>query len=71
VDDSTTDDTTDDTAAAVTRLLKTANLVVADNEFERFVSVYPMLRAQADGLYAPEFAGEDLSLVYDPTIGFN
>jgi hypothetical protein len=69
VDDPTTGEMTD--TATVAKLLASAGLVVADSEFERFVRVYPLLRAQADALYAPEFAGEDLGLGYDPSIGFN
>ena len=57
--------------AAVEHLLTSAGLTVADSEFERFVRVYPLLRAQADGMYAAEFAAEDLSLGYDPAFGFN
>jgi hypothetical protein len=69
VDDPTTGEMTD--TSTVARLLAGAGLVVGDNEFERFVRVYPLLRAQADALHAPEFAGEDLALGYDPSIGFN
>jgi len=69
VDEPTTRETTG--AATVADLLARAGLVVADSEFERFVRVYPLLRAQADGLYASEFAGEDLALGFDPSIGFN
>jgi len=56
---------------AVRRLLAGAGLAMAPDEFERMVRVYPLLRAQADGLFAPEFAGVDFGLGFDPTVGFN
>jgi len=70
VDNTTTDGSQGDTAA-VTELLAGAGLTMAAGEFERMVGVYPLLRAQADGLYSAEFADEDLALGFDPTIGFN
>lgn len=69
MDDKTTGEMRD--TATVEHLLASAGLVVAESEFERFVRVYPLLRAQADALFAPEFAGEDLGLGYDPSLGFN
>ena len=69
------DSTTADEAAAdrdaVTRLFAVAGVTMADSELERMVRVYPQLRAQADALYAAEFAGVDFGLAFDPTIGFN
>lgn len=65
------DHDTDDDATTVARLLSVAHVAMSDDEFGRFVRVYPALRAQADRLYAPEFAAEELALGYDPTIGFD
>jgi len=70
MDDTTAHDPTGN-VEAVRRLLAGAGLVMADDEFERMVRVYPLLRAQANGLFAPEFAGVDFALGFDPSIGFN
>ena len=58
-------------AAAVGMLLAAAGIAPLQDEVERFVRVYPLLRAQADSLYSPEFSGEELALGYDPAIGFS
>ena len=50
----------------VRALLDAASLTVSDDEFERFVAVYPTLRAQADGLYLEEFRDEDPAIGFDP-----
>lgn len=70
MDDTTRDDPTGN-VDAVRRLLAGAGLTMATDEFERMVRVYPLLRAQADGLYAPDFAGADFGLGFDPSVGFN
>ncbi|MEQ7128544.1 hypothetical protein ABN034_28970 [Actinopolymorpha sp. B11F2] len=51
---------------AVKGLLTAAHLTVSDEEFERIVSVYPTIRAQADELYLPELEMEDPALSFDP-----
>jgi hypothetical protein len=57
-----------DPSAIVRSLLDTANLTVSDEEFARFVAVYPAVRAQADELHQlPEIASLDPALSYDPT----
>lgn len=57
-----------DTPTTVRGLLETANLTVSEEEFDRFVAVYPMLRAQADELYGlPELSTLDPAISYDPT----
>ncbi|GAA4998387.1 hypothetical protein [Actinopolymorpha pittospori] len=55
-------------AEAVKVLLATARLTVSPDEFDRLVGVYPLLRAQADGLYMPELESEDPALSFDPTV---
>lgn len=63
------DDATTDHATVVTQLLGIAQLNPSVSEFERFVRIYPVLRAQADGLYVPEFGPEELALSFDPAGG--
>jgi hypothetical protein len=58
-----------DPAATVKVLLEAAQLTVSDAEFERFVKIYPELRAQADALYMPGFEREEPALTFDPTAG--
>jgi hypothetical protein len=59
----------EDPTATVKVLLEAAQLKVSDEEFERFVKVYPELRAQADALYMPELEHEAPALAFDPTAG--
>ena len=65
------DHDTTTSAASVGMLLATAGITPSPDEVERFVRVYPLLRAQADSMYAADFSGEALALGYDPTIGFH
>jgi hypothetical protein len=60
-----------DDRATVVCLLAAAQLAVSESELARFVRVYPVLRAQADGLYSDEFANEDVALGFDPALGFS
>jgi hypothetical protein len=53
--------------AAVKTLLDTANLTVSDEEFAKFTDSYPILRAQADGLYLPFLDAEEPAVSFDPT----
>lgn len=62
--------TTTDTATIVRSLLDAAQLTVSADEFERFVAVYPVMRAQADALYLPELEPESPALTFDPTVGY-
>jgi hypothetical protein len=61
---------TTESATIVRSLLDAAQLTVSDDEFERFVAVYPIMRAQADALYLPELEPEAPSLHFDPTVGY-
>ena len=61
---------TTESATIVRSLLDAAELTVSDDEFERFVAVYPIMRAQADALYLPELEPEAPSLHFDPTVGY-
>jgi len=65
------DHDTTTSATAVGVLLAAAGITPSPDEVERFVRIYPVLRAQADGMYAAAFSGEALALGYDPTIGFH
>jgi hypothetical protein len=58
-----------DPSTAVKVLLDAANIGVSDEEFEMFTESYPVLRAQADGLYLPHLEAEDPALSFDPTAG--
>lgn len=58
---------TEDAAATVKILLDAAQLTVSDQEFARFTSLYPSLRAQADALYLPGLDAESPALAFDPT----
>jgi hypothetical protein len=60
-----------DPAATVKVLFEAAQITVSDDEFERFVKIYPELRAQADGLYMPELEPEEPALTFDPTAGLS
>ncbi|QGG94996.1 hypothetical protein [Actinomarinicola tropica] len=60
--------TLDTAATTVKVLLDAAGLKVSDEEFLRFATVYPTIRAQADGLYLPELEDEDPALGFDPTV---
>lgn len=53
-------------ATVVKALLEASGLEVSDEEFAKVVEVYPLLRAQADGLYMPELVGESVALSFDP-----
>jgi hypothetical protein len=55
------------TVETVTALLAAAHLTVSDDELERFVAVYPTMRAQADSLYMPHLKDEELALGFDPS----
>ena len=60
--------TLDTSAATVKALLDAAGLKVSDEEFLRFATVYPTVRAQADALYLRELDDEDPALGFDPTV---
>ena len=62
--------TSDDSKTIVRALLDTAQLAPSEEEFLRFVDVYPVIRAQADSLYLPELEPEAPSLHFDPTVGY-
>jgi hypothetical protein len=57
-----------DPSAAVKVLLETAGITVSDEEFEKFTDSYPVLRAQADGLYLPHLEAEEPAVSFDPTV---
>jgi hypothetical protein len=57
-----------DTAMKV--LLETAKVTVSEEEFEKFVDIYPVLRAQADGLYLPHLEDEAPAVSFDPTVDY-
>jgi hypothetical protein len=52
--------------ATVKTLLEASGLEVHDDEFIRIAQIYPLLRAQADGLYLAEVSEEDPSMTFDP-----
>lgn len=51
-------------------LLETAKLTVSDEEFGKLVDVYPVMRAQADGLYLPHLENESPAVSFDPTVDY-
>jgi hypothetical protein len=53
-------------AETVRALLGAAQLTVSDDELERFIAVYPTMRAQADSLYLPHLKNEEPALGFDP-----
>lgn len=53
-------------AEIVTGLLAAAGLTVSAEELDQIIAVYPLLRAQADGLYLPELISENIALSFDP-----
>lgn len=53
-------------ATVVKALLDASGLEVSEPEFAKLVEIYPLLRAQADGLYMPELVGESVALSFDP-----
>jgi hypothetical protein len=55
------------TVEKVKALLAAAQLTVSDDELERFVAVYPTMRAQADSLYLRHLKDEELALGFDPS----
>ena len=62
---------TPETAEMTVRaLLDASKLTVSDDEFARFVAIYPTLREQADGLYLEELRPEDPALGFDPTVPY-
>lgn len=54
--------------AAVETLLSAAGLSVTVEEKARFVREYPIMRAQADGLYLPDFDEVVPAIGFDPTV---
>lgn len=55
-----------DLRAAVRGMLEAAGLPVSEEEFEKFVEVYPTLRAGADSIYIEDVRYEEPALVFDP-----
>jgi transcriptional regulator GlxA family with amidase domain len=55
-----------ETTVTVRALLDAAQLTVSSEEFDRFVGLYPALRAQADALYLPDMDSECPALAFDP-----
>jgi hypothetical protein len=55
-----------DVAMTVKALLDVAQLTVSTQEFERFSSLYPALRAQADALHLLDMDAESPALAFDP-----
>lgn len=51
-------------------LLETAKLTVSEEEFEKFVDIYPVLREQADALYMPHLEDEAPAVSFDPTVDY-
>lgn len=51
-------------------LLEAAKLTVSDEEIEKFADIYPLLRAQADGLDLPHLETESPAVAFDPTVGY-
>jgi hypothetical protein len=61
---------TTDAATTVKVLLDAAKLQVSPRELDRFVALYPALRAQADALYLPGMDAECPALAFDPKPAF-
>ncbi|MCI2415903.1 hypothetical protein MOQ72_00570 [Saccharopolyspora sp. K220] len=57
-----------DIRATVTVLLDTAGITASAEEFDKFTDSYPVLRAQADGLYLPHLDTEEPALSFDPVV---
>ncbi|MEX2229428.1 MAG: hypothetical protein WEB13_07290 [Dehalococcoidia bacterium] len=55
-----------DVRAAVRAMVEAAGLPVSEDEFEKFVEMYPTLRAGADSLYIEEVRYEEPALVFSP-----
>jgi hypothetical protein len=55
-----------DVATTVKVLLHAQGITVEEEEFERFVRMYPAMREAADRLYIPEARYEEPALVFTP-----
>ncbi|MHB8576895.1 MAG: hypothetical protein ACYDCQ_16400 [Dehalococcoidia bacterium] len=55
-----------DVETTVKVLLQAQGLVVSDEEFERFVKMYPLMREGADSLYIAETRYEEPAAVFRP-----
>lgn len=55
------------TENTVRTLLDAANITVPDDEIAALIQSYPVLRAQADGLYLPELEFVDPAVDFDPS----
>ena len=55
-----------DVKAAVRAMVEAAGLPVSEEEFDKFVEMYPTLRAGADSLYIEEVRYEEPALVFSP-----
>jgi hypothetical protein len=53
-------------AATVRVLLEAAELAISDEEFDRYVKDYPVIRAAADSLYLPELDSVSPAIDFDP-----
>jgi hypothetical protein len=50
----------------VKALLQSQGIAVEEEEFERYVRMYPAMRAAADTLYIPEARYEEPALIFTP-----
>lgn len=55
-----------ETDVTVRVLLQTQGMSVDEEEFERYVRMYPVMRAAADKLYIPETRYEEPALSFSP-----
>ncbi len=55
-----------DVETTVKVLLQAQGITVEEEEFERFVRLYPAMRAAADKLYIPEARYEEPALIFTP-----
>lgn len=55
-----------DVRATVSAMVEAAGLPVSDEELDKFVEVYPTLRAAADSLFIEEVRYEEPALVFNP-----
>jgi hypothetical protein len=60
-----------DATLTVKALFDAAQLTVSDEEFERFVKLYPALRDQADGIYLSDMEAASPAMAFDPTAAFD
>jgi len=55
-----------DVTATVRQMLEAAGITCSEEEFQGFVSAYPVLRTGADSLYIEEVRYEEPALIFTP-----